>query len=95
MTNKIRNDFAAYGLDILKRSVLLVLYEAKQTPRGPRKLQPDKIRQLLDLPRVSLYGERERLVHGVLKHLDDDGLVDHTVDIGWEITTDGIEFIEG
>ena len=27
MNNNIRNEFASYGLEILKRSVLLVLYE--------------------------------------------------------------------
>ena len=27
MNNNTRNEFASYGLDILKRSVLLVLYE--------------------------------------------------------------------
>ena len=43
-TDKIRNEFAAYGLDILKRSVLLVLYEAEQMgPPRLRKLKMDEI----------------------------------------------------
>ena len=29
MNNKTRNEFASYGLEILKRSVLLVLYEER------------------------------------------------------------------
>ena len=30
MIDKIRNDFASYGLEILKKSVLLVLYGARK-----------------------------------------------------------------
>ena len=39
MTDKIRNGFAAYGLEILMRSVLLVLYEENLG----EKLQPEKL----------------------------------------------------
>ena len=96
MTHKIRNDFAAYGLDILMRSVLLVLYDAKQGPYGRKKLQPGEIRERLGIPRPDKsYGNLNDLTHGVLKHLDHDDLVAHTVDIGWEITLKGIEFIDG
>ena len=42
MIDKIRNDFASYGLEILKRAVLLVLHEAKH--KG-ELLQPNKIRR--------------------------------------------------
>ena len=98
-TDKIRNEFAAYGLEILKRSVLLVLYEADQlpTPRG-KKLRMDTIRKQLGIPRITKevkVGSSNALLCGVLQHLHMDGLVAHTVGVGWEITSEGIEFIDG
>ena len=51
MTNKIRNEFAACGLEILKRSVLLVLYEENLG----EELQPDKIRERLGMPPLPPY----------------------------------------
>lgn len=98
MTDKIRNEFAAYGLEMLKRSVLLVLYEVKQQPRGPRLLQMDNIRKRLGIRDLQLevwVGSTNDLVCGVLQHLKMDGLVDHYIKQGWEITTKGVEFIEG
>ena len=96
MSDKIRNDFAAYGMEILKRSVLLVLYEAKRTPRGPKKLQPDKIRERLGIPPLPPYHGGAMLVTDILERLKLDNLVDDpTRREGWEITPDGIEFIQG
>lgn len=96
MSDKIRNEFAAYGLEILKRSVLLVLYDAKQAPRGPKKRQPDKIRERLGIPPLPPYQGGAMLVTDILERLKLDELVDDsTRREGWEITAEGIEFIEG
>ena len=98
-TDKIRNEFAAYGLEILKRSVLLVLYDADQPlPRRVKKLKMDEIRKHLGIPQITReiqVGSSNDLLCGVLQHLLMEGLVNHTVHIGWEITIEGVEFIEG
>ena len=101
MTDKIRNEFAAYGLDILKRSVLLVLYEQVEfAPPWRRKVRMDRIQKRLGIPRLPVkkrdrpIGNQTDLIRGVLQHLFKDGLVKHTVDQGWEITPEGIEFIK-
>ena len=100
MTDKARNDFATYGLEILKRSVLLVLYEADQLLPGRGKtVSMKEIRKRLDLPQLKRseisVGNPTDLVRAILQHLYKDGLVDHTVRGGWEITPEGIEFIDG
>lgn len=87
MTDKIRNDFAAYGLDILKRSVLLVLY--KENLEGEHQLA-DKITTHLGLS-LPPYHNTGRLVRDILERLRLDGLVDSS----GKIKTEGIEFIEG
>ena len=99
MTHKIRNDFAAYGLDILKRSVLLVLYEAAEHPSSWSRVSMREIIKQLDLPQLKktteFVGNPTDLVRGILQHLRSDNLATHPVHDGWEITTEGIEFIEG
>ena len=98
MTNKIRNEFAADGLEILKRSVLLVLYAEEQlSPPGRGKLKMYEIRKELGIRQITgeIKGASNALLRGVLQHLQMDGLVDHTVNVGWEITPKGVEFIEG
>lgn len=97
MTDKIRNDFAAYGLEMLKRSVLLVLYEADQLlPSRQQRLQMDEIRKQLGIRRITgeIEGPSNALLLGVLQHLQMDDLVNHIVDIGWKITSEGIAFID-
>ena len=92
MSDKIRNEFAAYGLEILKRSVLLVLYEENLG----EKLKPDKIRERLGIPPLPPYQGGAMLVTDILERLKLDELVDDsTRREGWEITAEGIEFIEG
>ena len=86
MTNKIRNEFAVYGLDILKRSVLLVLY--KENLAGEHQLA-DKITKRLGLS-LPPYHNTGRLVAAILERLQFDGLVDSS----GEITPEGMVFIE-
>ena len=100
MTDKIRNEFAAYGLKILKRSVLLVLYDAaKHQPPWRKTVSMREIRKQLDLPQLKKseisVGNPTDLVRGVLQHLYKDNLADRIVHDGWEITPEGIEFIDG
>lgn len=105
MTDKTQNKFAAYGLKILKRAVLLVLYDETEALEGG-KLQLDEIRERLGIPRIAYppvtAGNVNALVYGILQHLqmgrlvDHLGrLVDHSVKVGWRITTKGVEFIDG
>ena len=53
MNDKTRNDFAFYGLEILKRSVLLVLYQQPLDYAGKhrRTLSQNTIRQRLGIPK--------------------------------------------
>ena len=100
MTDKIRNEFAAYGLEMLKRSVLLVLYDAAEhQPPWRKTVSMREIRKQLDLPQLKKseisVGNPTDLVRAILQHLESDNLADHTVRDGWEITPEGIEFIEG
>lgn len=97
-TDKMRNEFAAYGLEILKRSVLLVLYEAEQLQPRRKRLKMDEIREHLGIPRITQeirVGSSNDLVCGVLQHLQTDKLANHVVHVGWEITPKGVEFIDG
>ena len=105
MNNNTRNEFASYGLDILKRSVLLVLYEGTdivyekspypQYPSG-RVLKAVQIREKLNIlqPRL-VCASTSSLIHGILDHLRHDGHAYHYVSEGWGITEKGISVIEG
>ena len=100
MSDKIRNEIATYGLDILKRSVLLVLYDAAEyQPPWRKTVSMQEIRKRLDLPQLKKseisVGNPTDLVRGILQHLQSDDLAAHPVHDGWEITPEGIEFIEG
>lgn len=80
MNNKTRNDFAAYGLEILKRAVLLVLYEARQESPYGKILTAGQIHQRLDLLqpwRVCV--STNSLIHGILDHLYHEGYAYHYV----------------
>lgn len=95
MYQKTRNDFAAYGLEILKRSVLLVLYDAKQESAAPKRLKAGEIRQRLNLPyNQSPSGNVNALTQGVLDDLKRNGLASHAVRDGWRITEKGVSLIE-
>ena len=95
MIDKIRNDFASYGLEILKRAVLLVLYEAKH--KGER-LRPNEIRHRLGIPQAKT--ERQghaNLILATLRYLkDEDKVDDHWVGgaTAWQITEKGVSVIE-
>ena len=106
MHDNTRNAFASYGLEILKRSVLLVLYEGTDMihetstysygyPTG-RVLTAKQIREKLDIlqpPRGVV--STNALIRGILDYLRHDGHAYHYVDVGWGITEEGIRIIEG
>lgn len=87
MTDKIRNEFAAYGLEILKRSVLLVLYE--ENLEGEHQLG-HKIAERLGIG-LPPHHDGGRLVRDILERLRIDDLVDSR----GKIKPEGIRFIEG
>ena len=93
INDNTRNEFASYGLDILKRSVLLVLYSARNY--GP--LQLTAIREQLGIPKVDENSDARdnSLVYGILTHLQNDGYVEYLRSPGWRITEEGIQAIEG
>lgn len=101
MNENTRNAFASYGLEILKRSVLLVLYEGteivyKVSPYAQGSvLTAGEIRQRLDIlqpRRVS--ASTNSLIHGILDHLYHEGHAHHYVGLGWGITEKGVSVIE-
>ena len=93
MTESTRNIYASYGLGILKRAMLEVLYQQqKNTEELGRQssLRPTDIRQRLDLPR------RGTLIREILMHLNADGHAEWLGSSGqWNITKNGIKVIEG
>ena len=95
MSDKIRNDFASYGLEILKLSVLHVLHEAKH---NRELLQPNESRHRLGIPRAKT--ERQghtNLILATLRYLkDEDKVDDHWVGgvTAWQITEKGVSVIE-
>ena len=72
MNENTCNAFASYGLEILKKSVLLVLYQQPLDYAGKhrRTLNQDTIRKRLGIPKP-LYTSN-RLVRGILDILEDD-----------------------
>ena len=80
MNRNIRHLHASTGLERLKSSVLLVLYENKDIPYGEAGclLQPDAIRETLGIPRPSeISSQTNALIFGVLDHLREEGYVAH------------------
>ena len=92
MTDKIRNEFANYGLEILMRSVLLVLYEENL---GGKYQLAHKITKRLGIPPLPSNSGGALLVTDVLRRLHKEKLVNYTTAGDLEITTKGIKFIEG
>ena len=93
MNENTRNAFASYGLEILKRSVLLVLYEERVSQchyRGFMRLK--QVRERLGIQQVIGKGD---LVRSILDHLIDDGYVKYTPTDRWNITPGGVSVIEG
>ena len=101
MNENTRNAFASDGLEILKRSVLLVLYERTEiayegSPYAQgRVLTAGAIRERLGIlrPRV-ISSSVNALFHGVLDHLQHHGLAHHYCGQGWAITEKGVSVIE-
>ena len=101
MNENTRNAFASYGLEILKRSVLLVLYEQTEIadkvspyPQG-RVLTAGAIRERLDILRpLVISGNVNALIQGVLDHLQHHGYAHHYSSHGWAITEKGVSLIE-
>ena len=100
MNDKTRNTFASYGLELLKWSVLLVLYEERNEMTYPKPfasfpLEAD-IYEKLCMPQPLSQGDAyNALIHGVLQHLLGDLHADYISGEGWQITEEGIKFIEG
>ena len=91
MNENTRNAFASYGLEILKRAVLLVLYDARDEGFIPQR----KIRERLGIARVDpKAGNWNSLFFGILSYLKADELAHHKVRSGWQITEKGVSFIE-
>ena len=102
MNDNTRNEFASFGLDILKRSVLLVLYEETDTVYGKplypngRILKAGQTREKLNIlqPRL-VSANTNSLIYGILDHLRYDGHAYHYLGNGWGITEKGVSVIEG
>ena len=95
MNDNTRNEFASFGLEILKRSALLVLYERHVKSPYYRPYLPAKqvgeelgIRQGVEL-------NHNHLIRGILEHLEDDGYVECMGHNRWQITRKGVSIIEG
>ena len=96
-----KNDYtpktsAQWGLEILKRSVLEVLYQQSlEVGDSPlRSVSQKEIRQRLGLQHV---GTNNDLVRGVLEYLKEEEAVEYLFwgRGHWAITPDGISLIEG
>ena len=95
MNDNTRNAFAADGLEILKRSVLLVLYQEHKSGERSR-LTRMQISQRLEIKKP--YGSdvnNVNLIEGVLMHLEDDGDVESSAVNRWQITAESVSRIEG
>ena len=90
---KARNELASYGFAILKRAVLLVLYETEQP-----YLRYEDIHEALNLPRIrEVEGKKvkDSLVHGVLLRLREAELVRVVGERAeFQITEKGISVID-
>ena len=86
MNDNARNTFASYGLEILKRSVLLVLYEEHKYGERRRLLRKE-IGERLGIDNV-------RLIEGILWELYEE-FAECTGNQRWYVTPRGISVIEG
>ena len=95
MNDNTRHAFASYGLEILKRTVLDVLYQAWQYKIIPNRqyLGYNAIHKALDIQRISRKYDRW-LIHSILKHLKKDGHAKHVKKNAWQITPEGVKVIE-
>ena len=97
MNNNTRNAFAHHALEILKRSVLLVLYkrDKEASYQRQRYLKPSDFSKHLGIspPQVTS-SDRHALFYGILDHLREKKLACHHLHMGWAITEKGISVIE-
>lgn len=94
MNENTRNTFASYGLEILKRAVLVVLYE-EQTSGERRRLTRLQISERFGIKKP--YGadiNNVSLIEGILRHLHEDRVVECNAGNRWQITEKGIALIE-
>ena len=95
MNRNILHLHASTGLEMLKSSVLLVLYENKDGPYAECFLQPKAVSEQLGIQRPSeVSAQAYALIFGVLDHLREEGYVFHVERCGWQITMDGVEAVE-
>lgn len=104
MNKKTRNEFASYGLEILKKCVLLVLYEetdvvSEEPSRYAqgRILKRREIFKLLKLPYIYIPSRENNcytLIQGVLIQLKCQRYAHYYNDQGWAITKEGVSVIE-
>ena len=93
MNENTRNAFASYGLEILKRSVLLVLYEEHLGEQ--QRLTRIEISQRFGIKKPGGRDIDNRpLIEGILRHLAEDEVVDSNAVNRWQITEKGVSLIE-
>ena len=93
MNENTRSAFASYGLEILKRSVLLVLYEEHLGER--RRLTRIEISQRFGIKKPGGRDIDNRpLIEGILIHLAEEGVVNSNAVNRWQITEKGVSLIE-
>ena len=97
MNHNTRNEFASYGLEILKRAVLLVLYEETDPYPSKRILKAEKVREYLSIPKPCKKSVNvNSLTRWVLDHFRHEKHAYHYVEQeAWGITEKGISVIEG
>lgn len=94
MIDNTRNTFASLGLEILKKSVLLVLYEEHKSGER-RRLTRQQISQRLDIKKPGGYDiNNVSLIEGILIHLQEDRDVESNAVNRWKITEKGVSVIE-
>ena len=98
-TENTHNIYTSYGLEILKRAVLEVLYQQwkdAEELRVQSYLQPEDIHPRLGLPQPQYTAsDTYALTYGILGYLKDNGYAEHYSDQGWQITNKGVSLIEG
>ena len=93
MNDKTRNDFASFGLEILKRCVLLVLYGAHKYGDRRRLLRREIGERIPGIRKIP-DSVNDNLIGSILVHLLEDESVDCAGNNRWEITQKGISVIE-
>lgn len=94
MPTTMRDVPAIHGLELLKHSVLCVLYEEHLGEN--RRLRRIEISQRLGIKKPDgLDADNIPLIEGILIHLQEDEVVDSNAVNRWRITEDGISHIQG